>query len=137
MKRIIIHICLMVAFPLLLSAQYSGGNGRGDAFTESLSIPVGIKEANREAIFPCTLKQNFPNPFSTVTNIEFTIVREERVRIAVYDITGCIVQTVLDESKKPGIYTATINGNGLNSGSYFCRISSGDYSQTKLMILIK
>ena len=127
----------MVAFPVLLSAQYSGGNGRGDAFAESLNIPVGVKEANREAISSCMLKQNFPNPFSTVTNIEFTVVKEKRVSIAVYDITGCIVQNVLDELMKPGIYTSTIDGTFLNSGLYCCRLSSGNYSCTRMMLLIK
>jgi len=128
---------MMLAFPVLLSAQYSGGNGRGDAFAESLNMPVGIKEPNREAISSCRLKQNFPNPFSTLTNIEFTVMKEERVSIAVYDITGCIVQKVLDELMKPGIYTATIDGTFLNSGLYCCRLSYGNYSCTRLMLLIK
>jgi hypothetical protein len=137
MKKIIIYFSLILAFPVLLSAQYSGGNGRGDAFAESLNLPVGVKDPKPESLSPFILKQIFPNPFSTVTNIEFTVVNEERVRIAVHDITGCIVQTVLDESMKPGVYTTTIDGNGLNSGLYFCKISSEDYSETRLMILIK
>jgi hypothetical protein len=137
MKKIIINFYLMLACPLLLSAQYSGGDGRGDAFAESLNIPVGVKEANRETMPPCLLKQNFPNPFSTMTNIEFTVVKEERVSIAVYDITGCIVQKVLDEWMKPGIYRSTIDGTFLNSGLYSCRLSSVKYSCTRLMLLIK
>jgi hypothetical protein len=137
MKKIIINFCLMLAFPLLLPAQYSGGNGRGDAFAESLNMPVGVKETSWEAISPCMLKQNFPNPFSTMTNIEFIVAKEERVSIAVYDITGCIVRNVLDELMKPGIYTSTIDGTFLNSGLYCCRLSSGDYSCTRLMLLIK
>ena len=137
MKKIIIYFCLLLAFPVLLSAQYSGGNGRGDAFAESLNMPVGVKEANREAMSPCMLKQNFPNPFSAVTNIEFTVVKEERVSIAVYDINGCLVKKVMDELMKPGIYASTIDGTFLNSGLYCCRLSSGNYSCTRLMLLIK
>jgi hypothetical protein len=137
MKRIIIYFCMMLTFPVILSAQYSGGNGRGDAFAESLNIPVGVKETNREAISSCKLKQNFPNPFSTVTNIEFSVMKEEKVSISIYDINGCIVRNVLDELMKPGIYTSTIDGSFLNSGLYCCRLSSGNYSCTRLMLLIK
>ena len=137
MKKIIMNFCLLLAFPVLLSAQYSGGNGRGDAFSESLNMPVGVKEANREAISSCLLKQNFPNPFSTVTNIEFTVMKEERVSIAVFDITGHFVRKVFDELMKQGIYTSTFDGTFLNSGLYFCRLSSGNYSCTRLMLLIK
>jgi len=137
MKKIIINFCVLFAFPVLLSAQYSGGIGRGDAFLESLNMQVGVKETNQEDISLCVLQQNFPNPFSNVTNIEFTVEKEERVRIEVYDITGCIVQNVLDEMKKPGIYSSTIDGTLLNSGLYCCRLSSGKYSCTMLMLLIK
>jgi hypothetical protein len=100
-------------------------------------MPVGVKETNPEAMSPCMLKQNFPNPFNTVTNIEFTVVKEGRISIAVYDITGCIVRNVSDGLMKPGIYTSTIDGTFLNSGLYCCRLSSGNYSCTRLMLLIK
>jgi hypothetical protein len=137
MKKIALLFILLFVIPFFLRAQYNGGYGRGDAFAESLNLPVGAKEANGENISHCMLKQNFPNPFSTATNIEFTVAKEERVSIAVYDITGCIVLTLLDELMKPGIYTSTIDGTFLNRGLYFCRLLSGKYSQTMLMILMR
>lgn len=136
MKKIIIFFCLIL-FPGLLSAQYSGGNGRGDAFAESLSLPVGTKEVNGEANPEGMLKQIFPNPFCTKTTIEFTVTRQEKVYIAVYDITGCLILTVLDELMNPGNHTTSIDGTFLHGGLYCCRVSAGNYAQTKLMILVK
>lgn len=137
MKKIIINFCVALAFPALLSAQYSGGIGRGDASLESLNLPVGIKETNQEVISRCLLRQNFPNPFSSVTNIEFTVVKEEKIRIEVYDITGRIVQTVLNERKKPGTYQVTFDGSFLKNGLFCCRLLCGKYSCTKRMHLIR
>lgn len=137
MKKIIMTFCIALAFPALLPAQYSGGIGRGDASLESLNIPVGVKETSRETKSLCLLQQNFPNPFSNVTNIEFTVEKVEKICIEVYDITGYVVQTVLNEIKNPGTYTLTIDGSCLNSGLYCCRLSNGTYSCTKLMLLIR
>jgi hypothetical protein len=137
MKKIIINFCVFFAFPALLSAQYSGGDGRGDAALESINIPVGVKESNREALSLCMLQQNFPNPFTNVTNIEFTVEQEEKIRLEVYNITGCLVRSVLDEIMKPGTYTSSFDGSYLNSGLYCCRLSCGKHSCTKRMLLIK
>jgi len=59
------------------------------------------------------------------------------VKIVVYDVMGREVQTLVNESLKPGKYEATFDGSSLNSGVYFYKISAGDFSQTKKMLLIK
>jgi len=61
----------------------------------------------------------------------------QKIRIEVYDITGCVVLTVLDEIEKPGTYTLTIDGSFLNRGLYCCRLSNGTYSCAKLMLLVR
>ena len=137
MKKIILCLSLMFSLPGLSAAQYAGGNGRGDAFAESLGLPVGMQEKEMGSLPGCILKQNYPNPFSTLTTLEYTVLREERVTIALYDNTGTIVVNVLDKPMTPGRYTSIIDGTFLNSGLYCCRLSAGNHSQTKLMILLK
>ena len=59
------------------------------------------------------------------------------VTLKVYDITGREVQTLVNESLAPGTYEAIFDGSMLNSGIYFYKLSSGDFFETKRMILIK
>jgi Secretion system C-terminal sorting domain len=59
------------------------------------------------------------------------------VKIVVYDVTGREVQKLVNESLKPGTYETSFDGSMLNSGVYFYKITAGDYSETKKMLLIK
>lgn len=93
-----------------------------------------------------SLSQNYPNPFNPSTKIKFDVPANsytkegygiEHVTLKVYDVSGRKVQTLIDESLKPGSYETTFDGSSLNSGVYFYRISAGKYTDTKSMILIK
>ena len=50
---------------------------------------------------------------------------------------GREVQTLVNESLKPGTYEATFDGSSLNTGVYFYKLITGDYTNTKRMLLIK
>jgi len=84
-----------------------------------------------------SLKQNYPNPFNPSTRISFTIPKNEFVNITVYDVSGRIVQEILNSRMKAGDYTFEFNGSELSTGAYFYRIRAGDFSETKKMILLK
>ncbi len=138
MKTITLYLTLLLALPVLVQAQYLGGNGRGDALIESLSIPLAIAE-NFNNTIPASysLQQNCPNPFKAATIIKFNVSKLTDVKIVVYDIMGREVQTLLNESLKPGTYLASFDGSSLNSGMYFYKITAGGYSETKRMMLEK
>jgi len=57
--------------------------------------------------------------------------------LKIYDITGREVQTLVNESVQPGTYEVSFDGSGFNSGVYFYKLTAGDYSETKKMVLIK
>jgi hypothetical protein len=138
MKKITIYLVIMLALPVLLQAQYFGGNGRGDASIESLSIPLAIAENYNNTIpASCSLHQNYPNPFNPATNIKFNVAQSTDVKIVVYDIIGREVQTLVNESLKPGTYAVSFDGSSLNSGVYFYKITARGYSETKRMMLEK
>ncbi len=88
------------------------------------------------------LKQNYPNPFNPVTTIAFDIVEAGRVRIDIYDVSGRMVRTLLNESRDPGRHRIEWNGRD-NSGStvpsgiYFYRINAGEFTATRKMILLR
>ncbi len=59
------------------------------------------------------------------------------VKIVVYDVMGREVQTLVNESLKPGTYEASFDGSQLTSGVYFYKLITGDFVETKKMLMIK
>jgi hypothetical protein len=85
------------------------------------------------------LNQNFPNPFNPSTKIDFQVPAESSVKITVYDITGKVVDVILNTVVPAGNHNVIWNTNGknLSSGVYFYKLESGSYSEEKKMLLIK
>jgi hypothetical protein len=83
------------------------------------------------------LYQNFPNPFNPITNVKFSILNAGHVKIVVYDIQGREVQTLVNETLKPGTYETTFDGSMLNSGIYFYKLIANGFTDTKKMLLLK
>jgi hypothetical protein len=83
------------------------------------------------------LFQNYPNPFNPTTNIRYQITKNNLITIKVYDLLGKEIETLVNQKQTPGIYEVQFNGSNLSSGVYFYRIQSGDFMQTKKMLLIK
>ena len=89
------------------------------------------------------LEQNYPNPFNPVTSIRFTIPKESRVNISIYNSLGERITTLIDKTLSPGIYDKIWNAAAYASGAYFyvMNISSMDGTSqmhlSKKMILLK
>lgn len=83
------------------------------------------------------LGQNYPNPFNPVTKIKFVVPVTGITVLKVYDMLGREVAALVNERLQPGTYETTFDGSGLNSGVYFYRLTSGDYTEIKKMILVK
>jgi len=83
------------------------------------------------------LFDNYPNPFNPETNIRFLIKDAGIVTLKVYDITGKLVSTLVNEKLSAGDYTTKLNGTNIASGIYFYRIESNGFTDVKKMMLIK
>ncbi|OGU71510.1 MAG: hypothetical protein A2V93_09000 [Ignavibacteria bacterium RBG_16_34_14] len=95
---------------------------------------------NRIAILPKnhSLSQNYPNPFNPTTSIQYTVGSRRFVTLKVYDVLGREVATLVNEEKSPGEYEVKFFAKGgLASGVYYYQIKSGDFIQTKKMLMIK
>ena len=84
----------------------------------------------------------YPNPFNPVTTISFSIPNngvktQHAASLQIYDITGKLVETLMDEPQEPGYHTIQWNANNFSSGVYFIRLESGTYSQSQKLILLK
>jgi len=92
--------------------------------------------------FDFALEQNYPNPFNPTTIIKFTIssnVRYEtkNVRLIVYNTLGQQVATLVNEQKSPGNYEVQFDASNLSSGVYFYKLSSGEFTSIKKLMLLK
>ena len=83
------------------------------------------------------LSQNFPNPFNPFTNIAFSIPKEERVNIKLYNPLGEEVEEILNKDFTAGKHTIKYNATSLPSGIYYYRIIAGSFTQTKKLLLLK
>jgi hypothetical protein len=91
-----------------------------------------------------SLAQNSPNPFNPLTTISYTVPDGEsaQVRLEVFDISGRLVTTLVDQFKSAGTYSVFWNGSSssgaqVSSGVYFYRMTAGGFSSTRKMVLLK
>ncbi|MCX8056580.1 MAG: T9SS type A sorting domain-containing protein, partial [Ignavibacteria bacterium] len=90
-----------------------------------------------ENVFEYNLFQNYPNPFNPSTKIEFTIKTKSYTELKVFDVLGREIQTLVAQELDAGKHSFEFDGTNLPSGIYFYRLSSGEFVQTKKMILQK
>jgi hypothetical protein len=78
-----------------------------------------------------------PNPVSGPTQIYYMLPGECDVSLKVYNLLGQEVVTLVDEHKAAGVHSATFNNDGLPQGVYFYRLTAGEQSLTRRLILLK
>jgi hypothetical protein len=137
MKKIIISLTLILALPVLLKAQYTGGDGNGDASISLSNVPLLIQKTAMELPSEYSLYQNYPNPFNPATKIKFDLSKTGEVSLKIYDINGREVAKLVNEKLFAGSYEATWDASSFPSGVYFCRLNAGNFEETKKMLLIK
>ena len=117
-------------------SQNNIGNGSYSAYFVFTTSLVGITN-NSEIPKVFRLYNNYPNPFNPATKIHFDLPKSSFTKIVVYDVLGREVETIVNEQLNPGSYTADWNAINYPSGIYFYKITAGDYTATRKMVLIK
>lgn len=84
-----------------------------------------------------SLAQNYPNPFNPTTKIQYTLPIKSLVKITVFNDRGEVVRTLIQKRQSAGFHTTEFDGSDLSSGMYFYRITTGNFSKTRKMILLK
>ena len=98
---------------------------------------VPVEEENNLTVTEFRLSQNYPNPFNPSTVISYQLPVNGEVTLKVYDILGREVITLVNEEKPAGSYEVEFKGSKYASGVYFYQLKTGNYVNTKKMILIK
>ncbi|HSL88234.1 MAG TPA: T9SS type A sorting domain-containing protein, partial [Ignavibacteriaceae bacterium] len=83
------------------------------------------------------LSQNYPNPFNPSTSFKYRITEFGFVSLKVYDVLGNEIATLVNDYKPAGEYQIYFTADNLTSGTYFYRLISGSFSQTRNMIILR
>ncbi len=83
------------------------------------------------------LEQNFPNPFNISTRIDFTVPRDSKVSLKVFDALGREIETIVNGFLTAGKYSVGFNAYKVATGIYYYQLKAGDYTSTKKMIFLK
>lgn len=126
---------LVVVYPNRHLRAVTHGNG---IFERSLvqNPLVGVVH-NAEVPKNYYLYQNYPNPFNPVSKIKYDIPGTSNVVISVYDISGKLVNTLVNERQNAGTYEVRFDGSNIASGIYFYRIITDNFISVKKMSLVK
>jgi photosystem II stability/assembly factor-like uncharacterized protein len=114
---------------------YASASGLGLYKSNQILTSVNVQVPNEKISF--SLEQNYPNPFNSTTNIKYSIPQAGRVILKVYDIAGRVVAVLLDRYQETGSYDVIFQSKDLASGIYFYTLTSGKFTSTKKLILLK
>lgn len=105
--------------------------------TKTASIITSIDNTKQDILNNFALKQNYPNPFNSTTSIEYTIPSESRIILKIFDLLGNEVATLVDEIKSSGSHSVKFDTDKLSSGIYYYKLTSGGFSETRKMVLLR
>ena len=138
----------------IIEKNYSYVNSAADSLAnakDSLSTAIDdltpvATSVKDEQLIPShfMLAQNYPNPFNPSTTISFKIPvvdalnsAEVHVTLKVYDLLGRVIATLVDGNKVPGNYKVAFDGSNFTSGVYIYQLRSGNFSESKKLMLLK
>ncbi|MEN8193667.1 MAG: T9SS type A sorting domain-containing protein [Bacteroidota bacterium] len=113
------------------------GGSIGEVLVSDFEITT--TDVNEFTSLPKTfsLEQNYPNPFNPSTKIKYSLAKQSKIKLIVYNSLGETVKTLVDDFQKSGIYTVDFNASGLSSGIYFYRLTTDGFNSTKKMLLLR
>jgi hypothetical protein len=98
---------------------------------------TGVENTRSELANQFSLLQNYPIPFIPSTSISFTLLSKSFVTLKVFDLVGREGATIMRQEKTAGTYHVAFDASKLPSGVYFYKLTTGEFTQVKKMLLIK
>jgi len=123
--------CKMDGGCLITDSDYQTDYSQYDCSGNMLSINKNLSPQNFE------INQIYPNPFNPITTIRYSLTQNSDVQISIYDINGRLIAILINEFQITGYHFITWDASNFSSGIYFLNISSGEFSETKKLVLIK
>ncbi len=134
-------------FDEIIISSHGDSTNRGKVFVFT-SCQSAVSDDDQEHTFQdFRLRQNYPNPFNSGTSIQYVVSssghnNSTRVILRIYNILGQTVRTLVNEEKQAGSYQVIWDGNDgqgnpVASGLYLYRLTIGDFSEERKMLLLK
>jgi len=101
------------------------------------AVNIGPEELMKRIPKTYNLSQNYPNPFNPTTTINYELPITNYVDLSIYNLLGQKVVTLINERQKPGSYQVEWDANGFPSGIYYYRLTSGEFVDTKKLVLLR
>ena len=102
------------------------------SFAYSSEVNVDVNFASEYS-----LEQNYPNPFNPSTKISFSVPQSNFVSIDVFNSIGQKIATLVNEQMNAGNYSVNFNAANITSGIYFYKMTAGNFTEIRKMILVK
>jgi hypothetical protein len=123
---------------LQITDTVQGDSGRLKAWCIQITTltPTGVTQTyeipNSYRLYP-----NYPNPFNPATKIKFALPENSHVNLTVFDALGKQVAVLVNESKLANTYEVDFDASSLPSGVYFYKLTAGEFTSTRKMLLVK
>lgn|GEM_PF-3495826 len=126
----------------IYTATYKVVDGAGFSVTESATITVPLSLGKNDATAVAVpgiieLEQNYPNPFNPSTTIAYSVPEDGHVTLAVFDLMGREIITLVNEEHMSGRYSVSFDAANQPSGTYIYRLTMGDQTMMRTMTLSK
>jgi len=120
-----------------VKALNSAGWGDYSEVRTFSTLFVGMDDGESQIPTKFSLEQNYPNPFNPSTRIAYSIPKELQVSLKIYDVMGREVVEVVNGRQSAGDYNVEFDAASLASGTYFYKLTAGDFVSVKKMVLLK
>jgi len=134
--------------------SFNGANGSWTDMGSGYSNDIGIRVRSATSLvldvddddnlkpLKFNLEQNHPNPFNSATTIIYSLETRSKVNIAIFNILGQKIRTLIDNTESAGYHSVNWDGRDYSgtpvaTGIYFYQISAGEYTQTRKMVMLK
>jgi hypothetical protein len=128
---------------MIIGSTNSFGAGGYDVWLLKIAGEPGIQETDG-GVIPAShvLSESFPNPFRAETQIRYQLPRPGFVTVAIYDLSGQRIKTLVNEHRDAGYYAVRWDGRSqdgktVSNGVYFCRMKAGTYTAVKKILLLR
>ena len=112
-----------------------------DPTSPRIEVPVTLNvTVDNEAegdLLVSGLRGNYPNPFNDITQIEYVVAQTGSVQLDVFNVTGQLVRTLVDDVQTPGAHSVAFDSADLASGMYLYRLQTSDAVDTGQMLIVR
>jgi protocatechuate 3,4-dioxygenase beta subunit len=113
-----------------------GGAGYIGNYTIGINATTEVKDPVSDPL-GFRLNQNYPNPFNPQTNISYVLAKTSDVKLVIYNVQGEEITTLVNERQSAGEHNINFRAGNLSTGFYFYKLTAGDFTDVKEMLLIK